>query len=311
MSLQTALSDSVLVAETAESCEFTRLWVTEHHGARDIASSTPPVLLAHIANKTKRIRLGAGGVMLPNHQPLLVAEQFAALSALHPMRIDLAVGRATGAGPSVKDLLISDVESFSARLDQLARLLRPGRGTWPPPGLHLDSPPPLYVLSASLDGAALAAQKALALAFAYHLSPENAVPVIASYRERFERSDTSSPYVIVSVAFACAETRREARNILADFLATKMALKGIYQAASPQEASALLGAALGEAKAQMPLSFPEHFLVGDGTQVMEMIHRLLAATRADEVMLLPMSFDARLRAQMLRMLRAAGAHAGK
>ena len=206
-----ALEASVVLAQRAEELGYERIWYAEHHNMATIASSATAVLIAHIAAKTNRIRLGSGGVMLPNHSPLVIAEQFGTLAALHPGRIDLGLGRAPGTDqttvlalrrdPRAADTFPRDVLELQGYLSDTSRIegvnATPGRGT----------NVPLYILGSSLFGAQLAAQFGLPFAFASHFAPQALHEAIAIYRERFQPSlQLQQPYVIAAVSVMAADT---------------------------------------------------------------------------------------------------------
>jgi luciferase family oxidoreductase group 1 len=202
---------SVALARRAEELGYRRVWYAEHHNIRSIASSATAVLIAHVAANTERIRLGAGGVMLPNHSPLVIAEQFGTLATLHPGRIDLGLGRAPGTDqqtfralrrdPAAADRFPQDVVELQGFLSDETPVphvhANPGRGT----------NVPLYILGSSLFGAQLAAVLGLPYAFASHFAPQALHEAVAVYRERFRPSDQlAEPYVIAGVNVIAAES---------------------------------------------------------------------------------------------------------
>lgn len=165
-----ALRNTVDLAELAEELGFHRYWVPEHHGMRGVASSAPAVLVAHLAAVTSRLRVGSGGVLLPNHPPLVVAEQFGTLAALHPGRIDLGVGRAPGGPPSVVSALRRSDQPYRDQLAELQALLNPSDTVAVP--VKGGNAPELWLLGSSPRTATLAAELGVPFAFARHLSPE-------------------------------------------------------------------------------------------------------------------------------------------
>jgi luciferase family oxidoreductase group 1 len=214
-----ALAETVQVARTAEALGYDRVWYAEHHNFPSIASSATAVLIAHVAAHTTTIRLGAGGIMLPNHAPLIIAEQFGTLASLHPGRIDLGLGRAPGTDQNTTLALRRDpraAETFPEDVAELRGFLSgdtriagvhayPGRGT----------EVPLYMLGSSLFGAHLAAELGLPYAFASHFAPAALVDAVALYRERFTPSaQLERPYVIAAVNVLAADTDAEARRQL-------------------------------------------------------------------------------------------------
>ncbi|MCZ4535546.1 LLM class flavin-dependent oxidoreductase [Gordonia terrae] len=199
-----SLSASVDLAQNAEKWGYRRIWYAEHHNMSAIASSAPAVLIAHIAAHTSTIRLGAGGVMLPNHSPLTIAEQFGTLAELHPGRIDLGLGRAPGSDQQTfaalrrthasAERFPHDVLELQAFLGDESRV--EGVRATPGAGTHV----PLYILGSSLFGAQLAAALGLPYAFASHFAPQALTEAVALYRREFRPSEVlAEPYVIAGV----------------------------------------------------------------------------------------------------------------
>jgi len=212
-----SFAGSVELARLAERTGYHRVWYAEHHGIESIASAATSVLIAHVAAHTKTIRLGAGGVMLPNHSPLVIAEQYGTLAELHPGRIDLGLGRAPGGDVRTAHALRRDLaasERFPQDVVELRGLLSdesplPGVRAIPGRGTHV----PLYILGSSLFGAQLAAVLGLPYGFASHFAPQALHDAIRIYRERFEPSEVlSQPYVIAGVNVIAADTEEEARS---------------------------------------------------------------------------------------------------
>jgi len=210
-----SFAGSVELARAAEQGGYRRVWYAEHHNISSIASSATAVLVAHVAAHTETIRLGAGGVMLPNHSPLVVAEQFGTLETLHPGRIDLGLGRAPGTDqrtwmalrrdPAASDRFAQDVvelQRFLADEEPLPGLRAiPGQGT----------KVPLYILGSSLFGAELAAKLGLPYAFASHFAPRYLHEALEVYRKQFKPSaQLSEPYAIAGVGVIAAETEESA-----------------------------------------------------------------------------------------------------
>ena len=213
-----SMSRSVELARTAEELGYSRIWYSEHHNMATIASSAPAVLIAHIAAKTEKIRLGAGGVMLPNHSPYVVAEQFGTLAELHPDRIDLGLGRAPGTDmntlgralrrdPNAAERFPEDIMELHGYLTGNSRIA----GVQAVPGAGTNVP--LYVLGSSMFGASLAAKLGLPYSFASHFAPTHLQQATTYYRENFEPSEVlSEPYVIAAVNVTAADTREEAED---------------------------------------------------------------------------------------------------
>ena len=213
-----ALRNSLDLARHAERLGYTRYWVAEHHNMQGIASAATSVVIGHLAGGTSRIRVGAGGIMLPNHSPLVIAEQFGTLEALYPGRIDLALGRAPGTDQRTALALRrdwSDPNQFPRDVVELQALLGPveaGQAVVAVPGAG--SNVPLWILGSSLYGAQLAAALGLAYAFASHFAPDALHAALADYRHRFRPSATlAAPYAMAGVNVFVADTDREAQRL--------------------------------------------------------------------------------------------------
>ncbi|MEU6080660.1 LLM class flavin-dependent oxidoreductase [Streptomyces sp. NPDC047108] len=238
-----ALRTSVELARTAERFGFHRFWVAEHHSMPGVASSSPAVILAHLAAHTERIRLGSGGVMLPNHAPLVIAEQFGTLEAMAPGRIDLGLGRAPGTdgataaalrradrrGAKAGEAWGEEADEFPQQLAELIRFLDddfpdghpyrrihavpgPVQAT-APGGVQSPARPPVWLLGSSGFSAQLAGTLGLPFAFAHHFSAANTLPALDLYREAFRPSEVlSEPYALIGVSALAAEDEKEARR---------------------------------------------------------------------------------------------------
>ena len=217
-----ALRCSLDLARHAERWGYHRYWVAEHHGMPGVASAATAVVISHLAAGTSRIRVGAGGIMLPNHAPLVIAEQFGTLESLYPGRIDLGLGRAPGTDPltsrALRRTLDSDVDAFPRDVLELHSYFQPHQSglvqAVPGAGLNV----PIWILGSSLYGAELAAALGLPYAFASHFAPAQLMQAIELYRERFRPSpQLARPYVMAGVTAIAADTDEEAR-----FLATSV-----------------------------------------------------------------------------------------
>ncbi|MEV8522693.1 LLM class flavin-dependent oxidoreductase [Streptomyces sp. NPDC052000] len=223
-----ALKTSVGIARLAERRGFHRHWVAEHHSMPGVASSSPAVILAHLAAHTERIRLGSGGVMLPNHAPLVIAEQFGTLEALAPGRVDLGLGRAPGTDGATaaalrrSDRLNEGADDFPQQLAELTRFLdddfpdgHPYARIHAVPG-PVQGPaarPPIWLLGSSGFSARLAGTLGLPFAFAHHFSAANTVPALDLYRDSFRPSSVlAEPYALIGVSALAADDEREARR---------------------------------------------------------------------------------------------------
>ena len=214
-----AIARSVDLAQQVERLGYTRFWLAEHHSIEGLACSATPLLIAHVAAATKTIRVGSGGVMLPNHAPLMVAEQFGTLAALFPGRIDLGLGRAPGGDFQTMRALRRDLhqngEDFPALLEELRTYLgpeQPGQAVKAIPGQG--SNVPITLLGSSSFSAQLAGTLGLPFAFAAHFAPEYLYAAARLYRQAFRPSDVlRKPYMIVAVQVIAAETDAEARRL--------------------------------------------------------------------------------------------------
>ncbi|MGM0412094.1 MAG: LLM class flavin-dependent oxidoreductase [Pseudomonadota bacterium] len=205
------------LARAAEASGYRRFWLAEHHNMAGIGSSATAVLIGHVAERTESIRVGSGGVMLPNHAPLVVAEQFGTLESLHPGRIDLGLGRAPGSGQRTVRALrrgsVEGAERFAEDLEELRGYLAPterGQAVQAVPGAGLDIP--IWLLGSSTASAGLAARLGLPYAFAAHFAPADLLPALARYREEFQPSEAlAAPHAMVAMNALVAETDAEAQ----------------------------------------------------------------------------------------------------
>ena len=301
------------LARHTERLGYVRYWLAEHHGMPSIASSSPEILIEHVASSTERIRVGSGGIMLPNHAPLRIAEAFHTLATLHPGRIDLGVGRAPGTDPVTSSALRPfDAEQFPQQLAELTAL---SRSEFPaghpfhrvrvvPEGVPL---PPVWLLGSSGASARLAGQLGMGYAFASHFSPTPAAPALLEYRAAFHPGDAfPQPHAIVAVSAIAAETEEEA-----EYLATSMQLgwvrlqRGQFMPLpSPEEAAAY---PYTEHERAVVASYRRLQVVGTPHTVREQIDTLAAESGADEVMVTTVvySHEARMRSYELLAGQAA------
>jgi luciferase family oxidoreductase group 1 len=287
-----ALRNSVDLARHAERWGYLRHWVAEHHNMPGVASSAPAVLIAHLAAATTRLRVGAGGVMLPNHAPLVVAEQFGTLEALHPGRIDLGIGRAPGTDPATAAALRRSpatlvADDFPQRLDELLELFEGGDrygGIRAVPGTG--QVPALWLLGSSGYSAQVAALLGLPFSFAHHFSPANTEPALELYRARFRPSAAlAEPYAMVGVAVVCAETDEHARWLHGSSRLSGLRLRtgAPIPLPSPEEAAAYTYTPAEEAVVQ---AFAAEHVAGGPETVRRGLDELLARTGADELMII-------------------------
>ena len=280
-----SFAGSVELARAAERGGYKRIWYAEHHNISSIASSATAVLIAHIAARTDSIRLGAGGVMLPNHSPLVIAEQFGTLETLHPGRIDLGLGRAPGTDqrtwmtlrrdPAASDRFPQDVVELQKFLGDESPV--PGIKAIPGQGTHV----PLYILGSSLFGAELAAELGVPYAFASHFAPRFLHEAITIYREQFKPSQQQpEPYVIAGVGVIAAETKESAAAQLeAARRIRARALFGRGRKLSEEDVTALLASPQAAAVDEM-LAYTA---VGLAEEAAAYLMEFAAETEADEL----------------------------
>jgi luciferase family oxidoreductase group 1 len=308
------MQESVELARLAERLGFVRYWFAEHHGMASIASSVPEILIEHVASATSRIRVGSGGIMLPNHAPLRVAEAFHTLATLHPDRIDLGLGRAPGTDPATSRALRPfDGEQFP---EQLREMLALSRRQFPadhpfasvrvvPDGVTL---PPIWVLASSGATAAFAGSMGLGYGFARHFSPTPPGPAIRAYREHFQPStEFPAPHVILGVSVICAPTAEEA-----DYLASSSDLgwvrlhrREFLPLPSPEEASRHQYSA--QERVVVEMNRARHF-IGTPSTVASLIRNIVSDTGADEVMMTSTVYG---RAERFRCFELVAAELGR
>lgn len=304
-----ALAMSLRTAQHAESLGFTRYWLAEHHNMAGIASSATAVLVGYIAAGTQHMRVGSGGIMLPNHAPLVVAEAFGTLAELYPGRIDLGLGRAPGTDRATMQALRRDrVETEQdfprdvAELQALLGPIQPGQRIVAMPGANTQVP--IWLLGSSLFSAQLAAQRGLPYAFASHFAPRLMHQAIDVYRSQFCPSKTlSKPYVIIGVPLIAAATDDEA-----EFLAssTYQRVLGILRG-DRQRLQAPVAQFMAQLHPQERLAI-EDFLaaavIGGPDKVRTGLTSLAQTTHADEIMLVCDMFDVNLRLKSLDIAAA-------
>lgn len=286
-----AVRDSVELARTAEELGFNRYWVAEHHNMMSIATSAPEVLIAAIAAATRRIRVGAGGIMIPNHTPLRVVEIFRTLEALYPGRIDLGLGRAPGTDPLTSSALRRSDDPDVNHL--LAELLAFERGTFPAdhPFQRITAMPSdvsagtLWMLGSSLTGAAIGAELGVRYAFAGHFAMRDAAAALARYRRQFKPSpELARPYAMLAVTCVCGEDDEDAQRQAAPLRLAVVRTRTGQRApiATIEEALAYEFSASEQAIAD---EFFTGAVIGGPAKVGAGLRALAASTGADELML--------------------------
>jgi luciferase family oxidoreductase group 1 len=291
-----ALRHTTELARRTEELGYQRFWVAEHHNMPGIASSAPAVLIAHLAAATSTIRVGSGGVMLPNHAPLVVAEQFGTLEALHPGRVDLGIGRAPGTDQVTALALRRTVEGLSAEgfPQELGDLInyftgeRPGQVAATPGRGNM---PAVWLLGSSGFSAQLAGLLGLPFSFAHHFSSGNTLPALALYRQHFRPSRwLDRPYAMVAVNAVCAETDERAEWMSAPavlaFLRLRAGRPG--QLPTPEEAAAY---PYTDLERQFAVERRQGQAIGSPETVRRQLSELLDRTGADELMLTAQVYD--------------------
>jgi luciferase family oxidoreductase group 1 len=300
-----ALRNSLDLAQHVERWGYTRFWLAEHHNMIGIASAATSIVIAHVAGGTSKIRVGAGGIMLPNHSPLVVAEQFGTLESLFPGRIDLGLGRAPGTDQRTLRALRRDpmtAESFPQDVLELQGYfadLEPGQAVQAVPGTGLKVP--LWILGSSLFGAQLAAALGLPYAFASHFAPDDLLPALRIYRENFRPSaQLARPYAMVGANVIVADTDSAARRL---FTSAQQAFTNLLRGARGQLLPPIddierYWSPLEKAQAQRMLACA---FVGSPATMRAGIDGFLADTGADEVIVAAAIYDhaARLRSYEL------------
>ena len=295
----TALRETLDLAQRAEALGYHRYWLVEHHNTPSVAGAATAVVMAHVAAHTKTIRVGAGGIMLPNHAPLMVAEQFGTLAALHPGRIDLGVGRGIANDPATLQALRrqpNDTSEFPRDLQELLFFLGPAA-----PGQKVRAIPgegaglPVWLLGSSAGGAQLAATLGLPFAFASHFAPDPLEVALATYRGRFVPSiHLANPKVMLSLTVVAADTDDEARLLFSTALQANDAplappVPNYEQSLDPQRL-ALIRNAL------------RHSVVGGPETVKKGVADFIARYRPDEVIVTAQIFDQAARIRSFEIL---------
>lgn len=291
-----ALANSRDLVRHAERWGFQRYWVAEHHNMEGIASAATAVVIGHLAGATSAIRVGAGGVMLPNHSPLVIAEQFGTLASLYPGRIDLGLGRAPGTDQrtmhALRRSLSGSVDDFPQDVIELRNYFKPAH-----PGQSIVATPgagtgvPLWILGSSLFGAGLAAALGLPYAFASHFAPAMMEHAIEHYRENFEPSaQLDKPHVMLGFNVFAADTNEEAQFLQTSMMQSFVRLRRgeTGKMPPPQEGYA---ESLAPGEKQMLAEVMRCSAVGCKTVVAEEIQAFIAATGADELMIASSIFD--------------------
>lgn len=302
-----ALEATVVLAQKAEALGYRRIWYAEHHNMASIASSATSVLIANTAAHTDTIRLGAGGIMLPNHAPLTIAEQFGTLAELHPGRIDLGLGRAPGSDqntaralrrdPSAADTFPHDVLELQAFLAGDSRI--PGVEAIPGRGTNV----PLYILGSSLFGAKLAATLGLPYAFASHFAPNALVDAVAVYRDEFQPSEQlDAPHVIAGVNVIAADSDTEAERQFEGVVRSRIRRMLVDdRQLTDEQTDALVGSPQGRQVARMM----KYSAVGSAPTVRAYLDDFAGHADADELIVVAASPGLEMRLRSLELVAEA------
>ena len=296
-----ALHNTLELARLTDQLGYERYWLAEHHNLPSVASSAPEVMIGHVASETSRIRVGAGGIMLPNHAPLRVVETFRVLESLHPGRVDLGIGRAPGTDPVTATVLRRSrdgqgADDFPQQFSELLAFSGDGFPEGHPLRSVIAMPsdvglPPIWLLGSSGYSARAAGQMGLGYAFASHFSPTDPAPAMHAYRESFEPSeDFERPSAILAVSVICAET-----NEYAEELASSMQLAWVRMRSgtprplpSPKEA---MDYSYDPAEGRLADVYRSMQVIGDPRTVRARIEELAQHTVADEVMVTTNVYD--------------------
>ncbi|OYX33237.1 MAG: alkane 1-monooxygenase [Caulobacterales bacterium 32-69-10] len=289
-----SLHNSLDLARAAERLGYNRYWLAEHHNMPGIASAATAVVIGHVAAGTSTIRVGAGGVMLPNHAPLMVAEAFGTLAALFPGRIDLGVGRAPGTDQvtarALRRTLAGDIDAFPQDVIELINYFRPAE-----PNQRVRAVPgegqdvPVWILGSSLYGAQLAAHLGLPYAFASHFAPAELDNAVRIYRERFQPSEfLDKPYVMLGMSAFCADTEEEARLLFTSQQQAFVNLRTGRAGPLPPPDPDFRPDAQGQTMLDHALACA---VVGSPATIKAGIDAFIARTGADELMLTAQIFD--------------------
>jgi len=299
-----ALAASVALARRAESAGFHRYWVAEHHNMPAVASTNPPVLIAMLAGATEQLRVGSGGMMLPNHAPLVVAEQFALLEAAYPGRIDLGIGRAPGSDPVTSWALrhggpqTGDADRFPEHVDNLIAMMEPagvglslqGRSYGLRATPQAVGRPTPWLLGSSDYSARLAAEKGLPYVFAHHFSGDSTAEVLDLYRSAFRPSDVSpAPQTFLTVNVVVAPTQEEADRLAKPYVLSMVALRTGGELRPQISVEDAADVRLPESHAALAAQMSERWVVGTPETAARQLEELADHFGVDEVMVHPVA----------------------
>ncbi len=304
-----ALVASARLARAAETAGCKRFWVAEHHAMEGIAGGATSVVLAHIGNATRRIRIGSGGIMLPNHTPFQIAEQFGTLSALFPGRVDCGLGRAPGAGPELQRALRKDLhraaEMFPQDVIELRALLsgEPELSVRATPGHGSDVE--MWILGSSLFGASLAARLGLPYAFASHFAPDHLDAALELYRRDFRPSPAlAAPHVMAAMNLFVADTTEEAEFIATSQLQAFVRLRTGQPGRLPPPVDGYRETLAPPARAMLD-HIGQASAIGTPAQAAAKVRAFVTRTDADEIIFAGPTYDPHMRERSLHLAMAA------
>nr|WP_239028306.1 LLM class flavin-dependent oxidoreductase [Pseudonocardia acidicola] len=305
-----ALRNAVDLASLADSLGYRRYWVAEHHGMKGVASCATSVIISEVAGATTRIRVGSGGILLPNHPPILIAEQFGTLEIFHPGRIDLGVGRAPGGSKKVVERVRPEVDrnakSLTEQIEELLQYFSPPQ----PGGINVvpavGNVPEIWMLGSGSESAALAGSLGLRYAFAAHLNPDAAVDAVHKYRSRFTAArDGHAPYVVLAVPVIAAET-----DSRAEWLAGSIRLKILsrrlgkrIRLPSPVDAAAY---PYSDDERGRLAELTPGYVIGGPETIREGLQAVIDKTNANELIVTSPIFDHVARRQSYQILAGVG-----
>ncbi len=305
--LKQTFNNTLKLAQHAETFGYTRYWLAEHHNSSNIGSSATTVLIGYVAEGTHTIRVGSGGIMLPNHSPLIVAEQFGTLGALYPNRIDLGLGRAPGTDRETALAIRSDfmqaAHSFPNELDKIARYFSKENANAKVRATVAEGVEvPLYVLGSSTDSAHLAAEKGLPYAFASHFATTHLSDALAIYHSEFQSEDpTITPYTIAGINVIIADSDEEAERLSTSLIRLIISLftgkRELVQ--PPTTMTAALKEVMQNSQVQQMLKYS---FIGSKATVKTQIENFLSKTKVDELIAVTNIYDIKDRIRSYELL---------
>ena len=305
-SIKQTLNDSLTLAKEAEANNYKRIWFAEHHNAENIGSSATSILIGYVAENTDTIRVGSGGIMLPNHSPLIIAEQFGTLAHLYPNRIDLGLGRAPGTDPQTAQAIRTDffqaAQLFPSEVRKIQNYFAPeNKDSKVRAPIAEGTEVPLYILGSSTDSAHLAASEGLPYAFASHFASTHLLNALKIYREEFQPSEVlEHPYTIAGVNVFVADTDEEAERLFTTLIRMFVGVLTGARAAlqPPTEMTEELKGMLNHPSVQQMLKYS---FVGSKQSVKEQIRAFLDETEVDELIVVSSAYALEDRIKSIRL----------